>query len=51
MSNYEFQYNLNIDEAIILANIKKEIDDSEETNNEEYILLENPIQRINEINY
>ena len=51
MNNYEFQYNLNIDEAIILANIKQKEEKEEEIKEEEYILLDNPIQRINEINY
>ena len=36
--------------AIILANIK--FDEEEiENNNDEYVLIENPIQRINEIKY
>ena len=51
MSNYEFQYNLDIDSAIMLANIKLESEEKEEVEKEEYIYLENPIQRINEINY
>ena len=51
MSNNEFQFNLNIDEAIILANIKKESEEKVEEKEEEYIYLENPINRINEVNY
>ena len=51
MSNNEFQFNLNVDEAIILANIKKESEVKEEVKEEEYIYLENPINRINEVNY
>ncbi len=51
MSNYEFQYNLDIDSAIILANIKFENEGKEEVEKEEYVYVENPIQRINEVNY
>ena len=51
MSNYEFQYNLDIDSAIIIANIKNDNEEKEEVVEEEYIYLENPIQRMNELNY
>lgn len=51
MNNYEFQYNLDIDSAIILANIKYNSEKNEESDDEEYIYLENPIQRINEFKY
>ncbi len=51
MSNYEFQYNLDIDSAIIIANIKQENEEKEEMKEEEYIYLESPITRINEVNY
>ena len=51
MSNYEFQYNLDIDSAIIIANIKQESEKKEEIKEEEYIYLESPITRINEVNY
>ena len=52
INNQEFQANLDMDAAIILANIKfdnqnpKEIEESED-----YILIESPIDRINYINY
>lgn len=51
MSNYEFQYNLDIDSAIILANIKLNNEEKKEEIDEDYIYLDNPIQNINEINY
>lgn len=51
MSNYEFQYNLDVDSAVILANIKLNDEVEEETKEEEVFYLENPIIRINEINY
>lgn len=51
MSNYEFQYNLDVDSAVILANIKLNDEVEEETKEEDVFYLENPIIRINEINY
>ena len=51
MNNYEFQYNLNIDSAIIIANIKNNNEEKEEATEKEDIYLENPIARISEINY
>lgn len=51
MSNYEFQYNLDVDSAVILANIKLNDEVEEETEEEDVFYLENPIIRINEINY
>lgn len=51
MSNYEFQYNLDVDSAVILANIKLSDEVEEETKEEDVFYLENPIIRINEINY
>ena len=52
MSENKFQFNLDVDSAIILANMKKE-DKSvqEQYEKEEYIYLESPIQRINDTNY
>ncbi len=51
MSNYEFQYNLDVDSAVILANIKLNDEVEEEKEEEDVFYLENPIIRINEINY
>lgn len=48
-----YQFSLDIDSAIILANMKKEDKTVQEQyeKKDEYIYLENPIQRINETNY
>ena len=51
LNNLEFQTNLEKDEAIILANIKFDNNEIKEQEENEYILLENPINRINELNY
>ena len=51
MNNYEFQYNLDVDSAVILANIKLKDEVEDETKEEDVFYLENPIIRINEINY
>ena len=51
LNNLEFQTNLEKDEAIILANIKFDNNEITEQEENEYILLENPINRINELNY
>ena len=49
----DFNLNLQKDAAIILANMKFENNENhyKEVENNEYILLENPINRINEIHY
>lgn len=51
MNNYEFQYNLDVDSAVILANIKLNDEVEEGKEEEDVFYLENPIIRINEINY
>ena len=54
MSEIDFSLNLEMDAAIILANMqfdnkKKEYEKEEEK--EEYILLESPINRIKDVKY
>ncbi len=53
MQENTFQFNLDIDSAIILANMKKEDKSVQEQyeKDDEYIYLESPIQRINDTNY
>ncbi len=52
MQTNEFQFNLDIDSAIILANIKKEDKEvQKQYEKDDYIYLESPIQRINDTNY
>ncbi len=53
MQENSYQFSLDIDSAIILANMKKEDKTVQEQyeKKDEYIYLENPIQRINETNY
>lgn len=53
MQETGFKFNLDIDSAIILANMKKEdkLVQEQYEKEDEYIYLENPIQRINDTNY
>lgn len=53
MNEREFEYNLNKDVAIILATMKEDNKDIKDRydNEDEYILIDSPINRINEINY
>lgn len=53
MSEREFEYNLNMDVAIILASMREETKEIKEKYEakDEYILIDSPINRINEINY
>ncbi len=53
MQETDFQFNLDVDSAIILANIKKEdkVIQEQYESEDEYIYLESPIQRINDTNY
>lgn len=53
MSEIDFSFNLEMDAAIILANMKFDNKEKgyEEQEKQEYILVESPISRINEIKY
>lgn len=56
MKESSFQFDLDMDSAIILANMKKEDKNvqnqyEQHINNNEYIYLESPVKRIKETNY